>query len=75
MKIVAYTSGFIGAVLFLFNILRFVFAWFEARFHLNFGIDLLLHNSYVIYGALIGFAIAMITMTITEDYLDESDRI
>lgn len=70
MKRLSYIIGFLITVLGLYNILRLVFSLVENHFNLNFGIDILLHNNYVIYGTMIVLIILMIAETFVEQYLE-----
>ncbi|PNZ27642.1 membrane protein [Staphylococcus petrasii] len=71
MKRLSYIIGFLITVLGLYNILRFGFSLVENHFNLNFGIDILLHNNYVIYGTMIVLIVLTIAETFVEQYLED----
>ncbi|BGE81595.1 hypothetical protein [Staphylococcus petrasii] len=71
MKRLSYIIGFLITVLGLYNILRLGFSLVENHFNLNFGIDILLHNNYVIYGTMIVLIVLMIAEAVVEQYLED----
>lgn len=52
MKFVSNVIGCVIIVLVLYNILRFLLSITESYFNLSLGIDFLLYNNYMVYGAM-----------------------
>ena len=52
MKVISQSLGIMITLLALFNILRLLIILIESYFSMNFGIDFVLHNNYVTYGAI-----------------------
>ncbi|MCI2948730.1 hypothetical protein ACUXJ9_002331 [Staphylococcus caledonicus] len=75
MKTLSHIIGFIITILVLYNILRFLFILTENHFNLNFGIDILLHNNYVVYGTM-GLLILLITVQeVINQYLKDNKQV
>lgn len=53
MKVLGYLMSFLLMIIVTYNILRFVLVFIENGLHKDFGMEMLLHNSYIVNGSLI----------------------
>lgn len=74
MKVISNVLGFIILILVLFNILRVLTSLVESYFNMNFGIDGVLHNHYVIYGALAILAICAFLQELIEQRYNNNEH-
>ena len=75
MKVISQLLGIMITLLALFNILRLLISLIESYFNMNFGIDGVLHNHYVIYGALALLAICAFLQELIEHQYNNNESL
>lgn len=75
MKVLSYVLGFVITILALFNILRLLTSLIESYFNMNFGIDFVLHNNYVTYGAIALLVISAFLQELIEHQYNNNESL
>lgn len=71
MKVLGYLISFLLMIIVTYNILRFVLVFIENGLHKDFGMEMLLHNSYIVNGSLICTLILIVALEIINHAIGE----
>lgn len=71
MKAIGYILSFILLILFIYNIFRFIMVLIENILNVDFGMEILLHNSYFVNGGVFGAIIIIIALEFINHVINE----